>query len=98
MKKIIIALLLILSTAAPSYAQANQHPIKNLIKKVKSFFRENPFVQKRRLIQKEYDEDRISKAEYDNRMDDVDRQEEAAKELKEQMAEQRRQAAAQAGY
>ena len=95
MKKIIIVLLLIFMMAAPSYAQPNQHPIKNLIKKVKSFFRPSPFAIQRKQIQKLYDDNQISKQEYNDRMDDVDRQEEAAKELKQQLAEQRRQAAAQ---
>ena len=88
MKKIIIILLLILTMATPSYAQPNQHPIKNLIKKVKLFFRPSRFAILRKQIQKEYDDNKISKEEYDNRMDDVDRQEEADKELKQQLTEQ----------
>ena len=95
MKKIIIALLLVLIIATPSYALINQHPIKNLIRNIASLFRESPFAKQRRLIQKEYDDDKISKEDYDNRMDDVDRREEAAKQLKQQLIEQRRQAAAQ---
>ena len=74
--------------ATPSYAQPNQHPIKSFVKKVRAFFRPSPFVLQRKQIQKEYDEDKISKEEYDNRMDDVDRQEEADKELKQQLTEQ----------
>ena len=92
MKKMIVALLLILMLATPSYAQPNQHPIKNLIKKVKWFFRPSPFEIERKQIQKLYDNDTISKQEYDDRMDDVDKREEAAKELKQQMAQQRKQA------
>lgn len=97
-KKLIIALLLILTAVAPSYAQPNQHPIKNIIKKVRAFFRPSPFALWRKQIQKAYDEDRISKQDYNDQMDDVDKQEEAARELKQQLAEQRAQAAAlQAG-
>ena len=95
MKKIIIVLLLISIIATPSYALSNQHPIKNFIKKIASFFRENPFAAQRRQIQKEYDDDKISKEEYENRLADVDRQEEAYKEMQRQAMEQRRQAAAQ---
>ena len=95
MKKIIIVLLFVFMMAAPSYAQPNQHPIKNLIKKVKLFFRPSPFEIQRKQIQKLYDDNQISKQEYNDRMDDVDRQEEAAKELKRQLEEQRRQAATQ---
>ena len=52
------------------------------------FFRPSRFTILRKQIQKEYDEDKISKQEYDDRMDDVDRQEEADKELKQQLTEQ----------
>ena len=95
MKKIIIAILFIFMMATPSYAQTNQHPIKNLIKKVKTFFRPSTFAIQRKQIQKLYDDNQISKQEYDDRMDNVDKQEEAAKELKRQLEEQRKQAAAQ---
>ena len=65
------------------------------MKKIASFFRENPFAAQRHQIQKEYDDDKISKEEYNNRLDDVDRQEKAYQEMQQQALEQRRQAAAQ---
>ena len=91
-KKIIGALILILMLAAPSYAVVDQNPVKKIIRRIASFFRENPFARQRRLIQQDYDNDKISKEEYDNRLDDVDRQQAEYEEMQRQVAEQRRQA------
>ena len=54
MKKIMIAILLVLLSAAPSYALSNQNPLKKVINRVSAFFREDPFHKQRRLIQKMY--------------------------------------------
>ena len=89
---IVVAALFI---AAPSYALPPQNPVQKIIKKIRAFFRPNPFAVQRRQIQKDYDDDKISKDEYENRLDDVDRQEEAYKEMQQQAMEQCRQAAAQ---
>ena len=95
MKKIIITILLVSMIAAPSYAVTNQNPIQKIWSKVTSFFRESPVAKQRRQIETDYNDGKLSQQEYENRLAEFDRIQEAYKELNRQVAEQRRQAAEQ---
>ncbi len=93
--KIIIAMLLSLTIVAPSYAVVNRNPVKKIIGKVASFFRENPVAKQRRQIQKDYEDGKISQAQCASRLADIDKTQEAYKALNRQLKEQRLQAAKQ---
>ena len=91
MKKIIIVIFLISMVAMPSYALNNQNPIKKIIGKVASLFRENPIAKQRKQIQDACDLGQISQEECDDRLAEIDRQQEAYKEVSRQLKDQRQQ-------